>query len=321
MQSISDLMTRPWSTFVLFAAVRLRLFSILGDRAMRAEDVAAECGASSHPLRALLDACVGMELVTRRDDRYVNSHFSLVYLVEGKPLYMGDFFDLLNAESARWLGLSGLIGGTCRPGEGKPREAPDSLTFIKAMNNLGMLGEAEALKSAVDLCGCRAMVDAGGGSGLYSVVLCRKYPDLRSTILDVKDTLVVAQELTREYDERERIGFREADIMVDSFGEKIDAVLLSDVLYDRSDAKAILGNAWRCLRRGGLLVVRGYYADPPKTNPLFGSLFVLNMLVSDPTRDVLTISSLAQMVSHIGFTEVRVAPLTERSTCLTARRP
>jgi len=321
MQSISDLLTRPWSTFILFAAVRLRLFSILDDRAMRAEDVAAECRAPSHLLRALLDACVGMELVTRQSDRYVNSPFSLVYLVEGKRFYMGDFFQLLHAESARWLGLSDLIGGTCRPGEEESREDPDSWTFIKAMDNLGMLGEAEALKSAVDLSGCRTMVDAGGGSGLYSVVLCRKYPDLRSTILDVKDALVVAEELTKEYEERERIGFREADIMADSFGENIDAVLLSDVIYDRSDGKAILGNAWSCLRPGGLLLVRGYYADPPKTNPLFGSLFVLNMLVFDPSRDVLTVSSLAQMVSHIGFTEVRVSPLTKRSTCLTARRP
>jgi SAM-dependent methyltransferase len=321
MNSISDLIAQPWSTFVLFAAVRLKLFSILGDREMRVEEIGGACGAPTHMLRALLDACVAMGLFTRQGDRYVNTPFSLVYLVEGKPFYMGDFFDLLNAESARWHGLPNLIGGTRQPGEEESKKSPDSRTFIKAMNNLGMLGEAEALKNAVDLSGRGAMVDAGGGSGLYSVVLCREYPDLRSTILDVKEVLAVAQELTKECEERERIGFREADIMADPFGANIDVVLLSDVVYDKSDADAILRNAWHCLRPDGLLVVRGYYADPPKTDPLWGSLFVLNMLVFDPTREVLTVSSLEQIVSHIGFTDIRVAPLTERSTCLTARKP
>ena len=41
------------------------------------------------------------------------------------------------------------------------------------------------------------MIDAGGGSGLYSVTLCQKYPELHSTIVKLKDTLVVTKEMIR----------------------------------------------------------------------------------------------------------------------------
>ena len=93
------------------------------------------------------------------------------------------------------------------------------------------------------------MVDAGGGSGLYSIALCKKYPQLKSTILDVRDSLVVAKEYLTKCDEKERITVTEADITKDSFGIDIDFVFLSDVIYDESVAIKVLKNAWNCLHQ------------------------------------------------------------------------
>ena len=320
MNTISDLVTWPWSVFSLFAASRLKVFSVVGDREMTAEEIARRCGAVPELLQALLNACVGMGLIRIEGGKYVNSDLSRAFLVEGEPSYVGDLVNLLHAEAGRWLGLSDIIRSGRQPDERRPRPAPEHRNFILAMDNLGMLGEAEALKRATDLSRCRRMVDAGGGSGLYSVVLCRKYPELRSTILDVREHLEVARELTKKHEERERIEFREANLTRDSFGENIDAVLLSDVLYDSSEAESILDNAWNCLRPGGLLIVRGYYADPEDASRTFGALFVLNMLVFDPTREVLTLSSLPRCVRERGFAGIEVSELTERSTVLTARK-
>jgi methylase of polypeptide subunit release factors len=86
-------------------------------------------------------------------------------------------------------------------------------------NNIGNLGEAEALKDMVDLSGCKSMIDAGGGSGLYSVALCQKYPELHSTILDVKDTLAVAKEMIEDRQEKRRIVLREGDFLENPLAE------------------------------------------------------------------------------------------------------
>ncbi|MFQ6084429.1 MAG: methyltransferase [Candidatus Aminicenantia bacterium] len=318
--TISDLLIAPWTTCVLFTAIRLKTFSILSNREMTAEEISSSCGAVPRLLKALLDACDSMGLVISKNGKYMNSHFSKVYLVEGKPHYVGDLIELQYSESKQWDKLYDIVIGSNNLIDSQDIEKVNYRTFIRAMNNLGMIGEAEALKNAVDLSGCKEMVDAGGGSGLYSIVLCQKYPELRSTILDVSDALIVAKELIAGYKEKERIKFRETDITKESFGKNIDVVLLSDVVYDESTAAAILRNAYKSLRQNGTLILRGYYSDPDNSKPLFGALFVLGQLVFDPNRKILSISSLRKYVNDIGFNAIKISALTERSMCLIARK-
>lgn len=318
--SILDVLVAPWTTCVVFTAIRLRIFTVLSNRMMTVENLSSECNTIPRLLKPLLDACVSMGLLVSQNDNYMNSHFSRVYFVEGKSRYVGDLIQLQYGESKKWEELYDIMTGSNGRDDTRDVYEASQRTFIKAMNNLGMLGETEALVNAVDLAGCKMMVDAGGGSGLYSIVLCRTYPELRSIILDKSDTLVVTKEMIANCKESERITLREADITKESFGVNIDVVLLSDVIYDESTAESILRNAWNCLRQSGLLILRGYYSDPENTKPLFGALFVLNQIVFDPGRKVMTVSSLKKRVSDIGFTVSKIAPLTERSTILTARK-
>jgi SAM-dependent methyltransferase len=325
--SVNDLLVAPWKTCVVFTAIRLNIFTILSKEMMSAEEVASNCEAAPYLLKALLDACVSMGLLIFKDDKYINSDFSKTYLVEEAPQYVGDLIKLQYDESSQWDKLYDIIMGSKPASVGETNtggehrtEEQKYRTLIKGMNNLGMLGEAEALKNAVDLSGCKKMIDAGGGSGLYSAFLCRQYPELESTILDQKASLMVAEEMLAGANERNRIELREADLTKDPFGKDIDVVLISDVIYDESEAEPVLRNAWDCLRREGILILRGYYSDPEKPERLFGAIFVLNMLIFDPMRKIMTISSLRQKVGDIGFTIITVSPLTELSWILIAKK-
>jgi predicted nicotinamide N-methyase len=320
--TISDLVLAPWTTSVLFAAIRLKIFSLLSNKKMTIDELASKCQAIPGFLKALMDACVSMGLVEYKNDTYMNSHFSQVYFVEGEPFYAGDFINIVYTESLQWYKLIDIIKGKKDVSEEKPSEIFNysRYQFIKAMNNIGMLGEAEALKHTVDLSGCKEMIDAGGGSGLFSIALCQKFPGLKSTILDVNETLAVTKELIAGCKEKERITLRETDIIKNSFGQHIDAVLLSDVIYTESTAIPVLKNARNCLRQNGLLIIRGYYSDPGKSGSLLGALFFLKQLVDDPDQKIMTISSLKKNVSDSGFTITRVSPLTERSIVLIARK-
>jgi SAM-dependent methyltransferase len=160
------------------------------------------------------------------------------------------------------------------------------------------------------------MIDAGGGSGLYSIALCQKYPELRSTILDVKDTLLVTKEMIADRQEKRCIDLREGNFLKDSLGDNVDVVLLSDVIYEDSTAKIVLKNAWDSLAQNGVLIIRGYYADPEKSRPLFGALFAVKQLVDNAQRKIMTISILEKNVREIGFKISKVTPLTEYSFVL-----
>ncbi len=117
--------------------------------------------------------------------------------------------------------------------------------FTLAMHALGLLGEAAALEEAVDLTGRRDLIDVGCGSGVYSIHLCRRYPELRATLLDRPAVLEVAEEIVAASGVAERIALRPGDMLSDSYGEGRDVVLLSDVLYLASgkclDAMALAG--------------------------------------------------------------------------------
>jgi len=164
------------------------------------------------------------------------------------------------------------------------------------------------------------MIDVGGGSGLYSVVFCRNYPNLKSTILDRVEVLAITKEMIGYSKESTQITLRPADITTDDFGKNIDVVLVSDIMYDELIAEPILKSAWNCLRKNGILIVRGYYSDPENSKSLFGALFFLNLLVFNPNRTILTISSLRKNVIERGFTIIKTSPLTERSIVLIAKK-
>jgi len=108
---------------------------------------------------------------------------------------------------------------------------------------------------------------------------------------------------------------------LDSLGEKLDIVLLSDVvIYEEAKATEALRNAWDSLIQKSGLIIRGYYADPVKLRPLFGALFAVKYLVDNAQRKIMTISMLKENIKDIGFIVNKVRPLTEHSFVLVCRK-
>jgi len=316
-----DLVFAPYSIYVLFTANRLKIFTLLAEREMTVDEIAESTGARIRLLEGLLDVCVALGLLRRQDNRYANSYMSNAYLVEGRPLYLGDIIEVQSIEAGNWERLYDLVRGSGKGGgEGVEREASPEL-FTRAMNNLGMLGEAAALANEVDLAGCRTMVDVGCGSGLYSITLCRHYPELKAILLDREEVLAITDRFIKKSSLQNRMSIRAADILKDPFGIDVDVVLLSDVLYqDKSTCIQILKSAYDALASDGLLIIRGYLTDPKGSQPLFGSLFALGRLLFDENREIISIPLLHSWIEQVGFKITASQALTERSTCIQARK-
>jgi len=311
--SVFDILLAPWITGVLSTSIRLKVFSVLSNQELTAEEIAEKCMTITRYQKILLDSCVSLGLLEFENNKYRNSHFSRIYFVEGERFYVGDFLKLVNDESLQWFQLPDIIRGKEQAVKDQPYIRSDYQTFIMAMNCLGVLGEADALKEIIDLSGRKKMVDVGGGSGLYSVALCQKYPELHSTILDLKDTLSVTQEILASRPERSRIDLREGNFLKDSIGENLDIVLLSDIIYEETKAKIVLRNAWDSLIQKGVLIIRGYYADPVESRSLFGALFAVKHLVDNAQNKIVSKSRLEEIILDIGFNIDMIKPLTEHS--------
>jgi N,N-dimethyltransferase len=309
----------PWASRALYTAGRLKLFNYLAEQPKTAAQLAGLTGAVERFLEVLLDALVGMGLLKREKGRYINTYISTIYLVEGNPLYLGDFIDVMDAEAPGWDHLYDLVTKPGFEGSGTLKRETGPNTFTLAMNNLAMQGEADALVKKTDLSGCRNMVDAGCGSGIYSLSLCLRYPRLHAALLDRAEVLETTRKIVATFDLQDRIHLRAADITAEDFGEDLDAVLLSDVIYGREpDCMSILKSAYKALAKGGTLVIRGYYPDMENPGSPFGSLFTLAQVISDPQRPVITTSRLQGWLETLDFKDIRIQPLTVRSILVTA---
>ncbi|MCP3940212.1 MAG: hypothetical protein GY710_01850, partial [Desulfobacteraceae bacterium] len=185
-----DMIFGPWATNTLYCANRLNIFNHLAEKPVTVEELAEAENAVPRFLKAVLDACTAMGFLQLEDNRYSNSNLSNIYFVEGQPLFLGDITAVQAVEAPNWDKLYDLVTS----GERKTVESKSALTlepqrFTMAMNNMAMLGEADALVNGVSLAGCKSLTDVGCGSGIYSISLCRRYPGLNARLLDRKEVL------------------------------------------------------------------------------------------------------------------------------------
>jgi hypothetical protein len=180
-----ELATGFWSFKTLAAAYELGLFEQLsGTSGTTAGELAGRLGIASRPAEMLLTGCAALGLLHNQHGRYVNSPLSDEYLVPGKPNHFGGLVTMFDRRLyAGWDKLTQAIR-TNRPTTWDPDHQrsifdntdPDMLaTFWEAMHARSTQ-TGQALGAAFDLGGFRRLLDVGGGSGAFDIVLCQRYP-------------------------------------------------------------------------------------------------------------------------------------------------
>ena len=107
----NDFLFSPWTMGVVAAAVRLNIFSAVSKERFTDKEIAEKISAKPNFLKPLLDACVSIGLLSYTDNKYSNTYFSRIYLIENEYFYIGDFIKLVNYESLQWYQLPNIIRG------------------------------------------------------------------------------------------------------------------------------------------------------------------------------------------------------------------
>jgi cyclopropane fatty-acyl-phospholipid synthase-like methyltransferase len=145
-------------------------------------------------------------------------------------------------------------------------------------------GLAARITSLVDLSACHTVLDVAGGSGVYSIILCRQFPQLRPVVFDLPPIL----ERTRKIIEREgltdRVRVQEGNYFNDNFGSGLDAILLSNMLQTegRQTCRMVLKKAFAALNPGGQILVHGIMPNADRTGPVQQAVFSVFMMLVFP---------------------------------------
>jgi SAM-dependent methyltransferase len=245
-------------TRALMAAARFGMIEALAGGPRTAGEVAGRCGTHPEATRILLDTLVGSDYVLLEGGRYKLSSRGRKWLAPDSPLSLHDSL-LYRYLEWDWIGrLDEYLQS------GEPLHIHREMTreqwalYQRGMLAVARLSAAEMARRAPVPRGAKDMLDLGGSHGLHSVALCRRHPDLRSSVLDLSDAVEHAAPLLAAQGMGERVVHRVGDALSEDFGtDRYDFILVAQLLHHFDDAtnRGLVGRLARALRPGGALAI------------------------------------------------------------------
>ena len=298
-----------WKSCTLHAGVKLDLFSLIGESTVTAQEVAKKVLGSTRGVPPLLEALAAMGLLKKRGDTYINPPFTHQYLTRKSPDYIGHILLHHHHLVSSWQQLDkAVLTGAPVNDSSRDHTPEERESFLLGMYNIASFSAPDVARS-VDLSGCSALLDLGGGPGTYAIHFCQENPGLKAWVYDLASTEPFARQIIAKHRMDSRVSFVPFDFNIAEFKEKqrFDATWLSHILHSEGpeEASAILAKTTAALNPGGKLLIQEFILDDTRDGPLFPALFSLNMLVVTARGKAYSEAELKVMMAEAGLTDLR----------------
>jgi spermidine synthase len=277
-----DLQTAFMISRCVVAAEKLQVFRKLHSKKLSAAAIGRMIGVRGWRAEAFLAALVSVGLLKKTGKLYSNTALANKYYVRDRSIFWTkqysewccreyQAFSVLEEMLTTERGYASILG-------------IDSADYIKEMKEDSQraydfthmlyhhhLPHAKALAENLDLSNYRSVLDAGGGSGVMSMALVRRYKHLKACVLDIESVIHVAKKIIR----KEKLS-RRIDTLIGDHDKHIpdghDVVMYCDAeLGDGSTLKL----AYDSLPQGGLVVLVEDYSSDDWTVPLYRLMWQL----------------------------------------------
>jgi hypothetical protein len=292
---------------VVVAAVRSGVTARLARGHASAPKIAADLGLDPLPTRLLLDCLRSGGYVAERSGRYRLTRRGRRWLDPASRLSVAAYVEGAGDYWSWWAGLPDTMrtGTSSGSHEARPGD-PYWQRYIAGQQDLARLSAAEITKKLPMPRRPRALLDLGGGHGWYSASLCRRYPGLTATVLDLPGSAAVGREIIAEADLADRVRFRDGDVTTADLGAGYDAVLCFNLIP--AEAAALLRRVRAALNPGGTLAVLDVFAEPGRRASAHADLLALFVYLSSGAQ-VHTPGQLDCWLRDAGFGSRREIPM------------
>jgi hypothetical protein len=298
-----------WKSLALHAAVRLRLFTVIGDAVLTGDEAAQRVGGDARGVTTLLNALVGMGLLEKEESRFRNTSAGLLFLVEDSPRYVGYMIRHHANLVDSWGRLDEAVR-TGRPVGNRATERAGVLEdFLLGMHSNSM-GFAPRAAAEIALGGRRKLLDLGGGPGTWAIQFALANPELCATVFDLPSTRPFAEKTIDSFGVAGQVTFHAGDFTADELPCGHDIAWLSHILHgeDPETCRQIVARAAAALEPGGLIMIHEFILEKDGTTPPFPALFSLNMLSGTDGGRSYTKGELEGMLAAAGATDVKLLP-------------
>jgi SAM-dependent methyltransferase len=261
----------------LLAANDLDVFTAIGTSGRTAGEVCRRCKADPEGMFLLLNALVGLGLLTLRKGRYYNTLLARRHLDRRSPEAISNLLWLLGHHWKDWTDIPDAVRHG-RPGWDPITETPEfRRRFSLAMHERSFMLAAPTVATLRLPPKARRFLDLGGGPGSYAIALANRYPRVHGVVLD--QTVTVARQLIRRHRLQHRLLARQGSLFTADLGSGYDAVLVSNVIHaiNERENRTLLKRVRDALRPGGKVFIVEFFLDDSLTRPAKASVFSVMM--------------------------------------------
>lgn len=239
-------------------AAELGMFDALRDKPQSAEAVASSCGTDARATEKLMNLLVTMRYLKSRGGTYRLRRHAKRFLLADRS---GSVRDAVLMKRLEWRWLEQLDSFIH---DGEPLDVHSTMTTEDWRDyQRGMRAQANMIAPLLARqvpvpSGARDMLDVGGSHGYFSVVLCRRHPELRATVLDLPHAVEHAAPLLAREQMGDRVVLKAGNVLTDDLGESVyDLILMFSLVHHFDDAtnRTVVAKTARALRPGGRLVI------------------------------------------------------------------
>jgi SAM-dependent methyltransferase len=253
----------------LLVANEIGLFEKLAEGPATLDELAKRTGIPRRTTRMVVDAMVSLGLVENRKGQYLNGHHVATFLSGGPGADLRPQLRRLNRlQYPQWQELEAAVrsdGGHTRYGTLSEDELKIDSEGMAALTTQTAL----ALASVYDFSRHQHVLDLGGGTGNFLVVILNRYPKLAGTLYELPDTAAVARRVLAGTAEGARINVVDGDFFADSLPQGADATILANIihLFSPTHSKELLERIRRQSKTGSRLLLIDFWTDPTHTQP------------------------------------------------------
>lgn len=312
------------SELLAAAVAHLRVFQCFADGPQALDSLRERLQLDERPAVVLLTALRAMGLLrTDAAGRLELTPLAAEHLVPGGPFFVGDYVGLA-ADSPGVLEMVERLR-TNRPAGADQQDAGAAFIYRDGLESamereatarhftLALAGRAKnvapALAARLPLDGASRLLDIGGGTGIYSISLLQKNPQLAAVVFDRPEVLKVAAEMAEQYGVAERLELRAGDMFVDPLPADCDVVLLSNVLHDWDvpECRQLVQRCADALPGGGRLLIHDVFLNDALDGPLAIALYSAALFTFTEGR-AYSVAEYRHWLRDVGLTPEDVTP-------------
>lgn len=319
----------------LLVADELGILSSIAAAPGTPEELSARLGLNGRALRSVLALLASLGYLVPRAGRYHATNATRDHLLPSSPFYWGGVWAQLRHGTPLYDRLREVLTtpdpvGDLPEGDGdrnvdgwasghlSPDEAASMTAYMHSHSAAAAVGVAQSDLFA----STRRLLDVGGCSGVFSIALADRHPDLRCTIMDLPTVCELTPDYVKKRGLEDRIDTYPADMFRDPWPPGYDAVFLSNIFHDWRPATclALARHAFEVLPSGGTINLHEMLLSDDGAGPRTAAAFSVLMAAGTQGQQF-TFGQLQTLLTDAGFIDVDCRPTSSLHSVVRGRKP